>query len=251
MAFGFDPSFSKLQDNVTVNRKQEMMANHFGYDGISRPNRYEVTLFPPTSSNRVNQFTAVMGEMMGDGTIRSAGHRCESISMPGRSLNTSEDGNIYGPIRKIVNGQSFADVSATFQCDANLKEKSYFETWQRLAYNPQTFAVGYYHDYIGFVDIYTLDQQDNKRYGVRLMEAYPISINEQALAYATNDTYQTLTVNFAYRYWKNLTDEATLPRPLGERLAERSAATAVRRARANKLGLYGTSYGGSKGIQSP
>jgi hypothetical protein len=25
----------------------------------------------------------------------------------------------------------------------------------------------------------------------------------------------------------------------------------VRRARANKLGLYGTSYGGSKGIQSP
>ena len=187
-------AFGGIQDERAYGTLNEVISSVFGYDGVSRPNRYEVTLYPPSSSNRVNEFTSVMGEALGDGTVR------------------------------------------------NMREKKYFETWQRLAYNPQTFAVGYYHDYIGSVDIHTLDEQNNKRYGVQLVEAYPVSINEQALAYATNDTYQTLTVNFAYRYWKNLTDEATLPRPLGERLAERSAATSVRRARASKLGLYGTSY---------
>jgi len=237
MAFG-----GISQDEKAYGTLNEIISGIFGYDGVSRPNRYEVTLYPPSSSNQVNEFTSVMGEALGDGTVRSTGHKCESISMPGRSLNTSEDGNIYGPVRKVVNGQSFADVSATFQCDSNMREKKYFETWQRLAYNPQTFAVGYYHDYVGSVDIHTLDEQHNKRYGVQLVEAYPVSINEQSLSYSTNDTYQTLTVNFAYRYWKNLTDEATLPRPLGERLAERSAATTRRRARANKLGLYGISY---------
>ena len=216
----------RLQDNVTVNRKQEMEASHFGFDGISRPNRYEVTLFPPTGTRgsggagkSPNQFTSVMGERMADGTVRSAGHRCESIAMPGRNMDTTEDTNIYGPVRKIVTGYSFADVSATFQCDSNMKEKIYFETWQRLTFNTQTFAIGYYHDYVGSVEIYTLDEQDNKRYGVRLVEAYPVSINEQALSYSTNNAYQTLTVNFAYRYWQNLTDEATLPKPLASNIA--------------------------------
>ena len=34
-----------------------------------------------------------------------------------------------------------------------------FETWQRLAYNPQTFAMGYYDDYVGTIQIYQLDQE--------------------------------------------------------------------------------------------
>ena len=262
MAFGFDPTINrfsgvrggqadrlrnrdsrtifnertrtKLQDDVAHTRFNEVRANHFGYDGISRPNRYEVTLFPPTGARgsggiakTPNLFTATMGERMADGTVRSAGHRCESIAMPGRNMDTTEDTNIYGPVRKIVTGYSFADVSATFQCDSNMKEKIYFETWQRLTFNTQTFAIGYYHDYVGFVDIHTLDEQDNRRYGVRLIEAYPVSINEQALSYSTNNAYQTLTVNFAYRYWQNLTDEGDLPKPLGDRIG--SNGTVVRR----------------------
>ena len=30
-----------------------------------------------------------------------------------------------------------------------MREKKYFETWQRLAFNPQTWAIGYYNDYVG------------------------------------------------------------------------------------------------------
>ena len=234
-------AFGGLVDTIAHGALNEVLGDIFGYDGISRPNRYEVTLYPPQGargsggvSKSPNLFTSIMGELLGNGTVRSTGHKCESIALPGRNMDTTEDTNIYGPIRKIVTGYSFADVSATFQCDSNMKEKKYFETWQRLTFNPQTFAIGYYHDYVGSVDIHTLDEQGNKRYGVKLVEAFPVSINEQALSYSTNNAYQTLTVNFAYRYWQNLTDEASLPKPLRNRIPLGAARTVARRAFSGK-----------------
>ena len=77
-----------------------------------------------------------------------------------------------------------------------MKEKKYLEVWQKLAWNPQTWAMGYYNDYVGKVHIHTMDEQNNKRYGVELVDAFPKSINEQALSYATNDSYQTISCSF-------------------------------------------------------
>ena len=71
MAFG-----GISQDEKAYGTLNEIISGIFGYDGVSRPNRYEVTLYPPSSSNRVNEFTSVMGEALGDGTVRSTGHKC-------------------------------------------------------------------------------------------------------------------------------------------------------------------------------
>ena len=230
--------FGGLVDAVAFGALNEVLGEIRGKDGISRPHRYEVTLFPPTGTGGSkglgsNIFSKIMGEALGDGTVRATGLKCESISFPGRNMDTTEDTNIYGPVRKIVTGYSFADVSATFQCSTDMREKKYFESWQRLTFNPQTFAMGYYKDYIGSVDIHALDEQDNRRYGVKLIEAFPVSINEQSLSYAENSSYQTITVNLAYRYWQNLTDEANLPKPLLTRIAESAVNTVTRRITAN------------------
>ncbi len=230
--------FGGLVDAVAFGALNEVLGEIRGKDGISRPHRYEVTLFPPTGTGGSkglgsNIFSKIMGEALGDGTVRATGLKCESISFPGRNMDTTEDTNIYGPVRKIVTGYSFADVSATFQCSTDMREKKYFESWQRLTFNPQTFAMGYYKDYIGSVDIHALDENDNRRYGVKLIEAFPVSINEQSLSYAENSSYQTITVNLAYRYWQNLTDEANLPKPLLTRIAESAVNTVTRRITAN------------------
>jgi len=230
--------FGGLVDAVAFGALNEVLGEFRGKDGLSRPNRYEVTLYPPTGSSGSkgigsNVFSKIMGEALGDGTVRATGLKCESISFPGRSMDTSEDTNIYGPSRKIVNGFTFADVSAIFQCSSDMKEKKYFETWQRLSFNPQTFAIGYYKDYVGSVDIHALDEQNNRRYGVKLIEAFPVSINEQALSYAVGASYQTVGINFQYRYWQNLTDEANLPKPLLDRIAESAINTVTRRITAN------------------
>ena len=207
-------------------------------DGMSRPNRYEVTLFPPSGTRGSkglgsNVFTKIMGDLLGDGTVRATGLRCEAISMPGRNMDSTPDTNIYGPEREIVTGYSFGDINATFQCSSDMREKKYWETWQRLCYNPQTFDIGYYHDYTGSVEIHTLDEQENRRYGVKLIEAYPKAIGAQSLGYATNDSYQTIDVTIAYRYWVNLTDEPSSPKSLGTRIVERVANTVERRINAN------------------
>ena len=144
-------------------------------------------------------------------------------------MDSTPDTNIYGPEREIVTGYSFGDINATFQCSSDMREKKYWETWQRLTYNPKTFDIGYYNDYVGTVDIHTIEEQENRRYGCRLVECYPVSINEQSLSYAENSSYQTITVNLAYRYWQNLTDEANLPKPLLDRIAESAVNTVTRR----------------------
>ena len=227
--------FGGLVETLAYGTLNEFLGMGRSKDGISRPNKYEVTLFPPTGTKGVgagrsnNIFASIMGELLGDGTVRATGLKCESISLPGRNIDTVDDTNIYGPNRKIASGYSFGDIEATFQCSSDMKEKKYLETWQRLAYNPQTWAMGYYDDYVGSIQIHTLDEQNEKRYGVEIVEAYPKTIAAQSLGYATLNSYQTISCTFTYRYWKNLTDEANLPKPLLDRIAERAVNTVTRK----------------------
>ena len=226
-------NFGGLVDAVAYGALDEILGMGRSDDGIAKPSRYEVTLFPPSGQQgsrgqSSNIFSKIMGEILGDGTVRATGLKCEGIELPGRNIDTTPDTNIYGPERNIATGYTFADITGTFQLSSDLKEKKYFETWQRLCYNPQTFAMGYYDDYIGSVDIHTMDEQNKKRYGVKLIECFPKSIGAQQLSYAGTG-YLTCAVTFSYRYWKNLTDEADLPKPLLDRIAERAVNTVTRR----------------------
>ena len=223
-----------LTDALAYGTLNEILGLGNSTDGMSRKNRYEVTLYPPTGArgsrgNTTNVFSKIMGDLLGDGTVRATGLRCENISLPGRNMDSTPDTNIYGPEREIVTGYSFGDINATFQCSSDMREKKYWETWQRLTYNPKTFDIGYYNDYVGTVDIHTLDEQENRRYGCRLVEAWPKAISPQALSYDTGATYQTVQVSIAYRYWINLTDESSEPRSIGSRIAERAVNTVTRR----------------------
>ena len=223
-----------LTDALAYGTLQEILGLGNSTDGMSRKNRYEVTLYPPTGArgsrgNTSNVFSKIMGDLLGDGTVRATGLRCESISLPGRNMDSTPDSNIYGPEREIVTGYSFGDINAVFQCSSDMREKKYWETWQRLTFNPKTFDIGYYNDYVGTIDIHTLDKQENRRYGCRLVEAWPKTIGAQSLGYADNNTYQTVDITIAYRYWINLTDESSEPRSLGSRIAERAVNTVTRR----------------------
>ena len=198
----------------------EIFAEFRGDDGFARPARYEVFFFPPVSRSDTNIAAQMMGEQVANGTARKTALRCQSFSFPGRNLDTAPDTNIFGPTREIVQGYSYADVTAVFQCSSDMKEKRFFETWQRLAYNPQTWAVQYYNDYSGSIKIFQLDETDRQRYGVELVEVFPKTIAAQALDYSTINAIHTVSVTFSYRYWKDLKDEADLPKPLGERMLD-------------------------------
>ena len=194
-------------------------------EGIAIPSRYEVIFFPPTgvrgsggAGKTQNIFYQIMFGNIGRGEQRDISMQCNKIDFPGRNLDSISDTNIYGPTREIVNGFTFADITASFYQSSNYKEKQFFETWQRLAYDPNTWAMQYYDDYVGKIQIYSLDQSNRRRYGVELVECFPKNIAAQNLDASPATTPQTCDISFSYRYWKNLTDEADLPKPLLERL---------------------------------
>ena len=198
----------------------EVFAEFRSDDGFAKPSRYEVFFFPPVSRSRTNIFAQIMGQSVADQTARKTSLRCESFEFPGRTLDTAEDTNIYGPVRNIVSGYSYGDVTAVFQCSSDMKEKRFFETWQRLAYNPQTWAMQYYNDYVGSIKLFQLDETDRQRYGVEMVECFPKTIAAQSVSYSRGTEVQKVSVTFKYRYWKDLKDEAGLAKPLTDRIAD-------------------------------
>ena len=207
-------------ESIAYAALDEIFAEFRSDDGFARPSRYEVFFFPPVSRSQTNIFAQIMGQSVADQTARKTELRCEAFEFPGRNLDSAPDTNIYGPEREIVQGYSYGDVTAVFQCSSDMKEKRFFETWQRLAYNPQTWSMQYYNDYTGSIKIFQLDETDRQRYGVELVECFPKTIAAQAVDYSTVNAIQKVSVTFAYRYWKDLVDEADLPKPLTQRVAE-------------------------------
>tara|TARA_Y100001938_G_scaffold145553_1_gene222468 strand:- start:2818 stop:3543 length:726 start_codon:yes stop_codon:yes gene_type:complete len=201
----------------------EILADFRTDDGYAITSRFEVVIHPPTGTrgneNLMNVFAQDMQKKTKEGVVRRAGLRCSQIDIPQRDVETVQDVNIYGPVREIATGVTYANLTATFQCSTDLRERQLFETWQRLSYNPQTWAMQYYDQYTGSLDIYQLDTKNLRKYGVRLVECFPKTVAAQTLS-AEQGTLQTVQVTFAYRYWKSLADEADLPKPLGDRVRD-------------------------------
>mgnify|MGYP000406656424 CR=1 FL=1 len=198
----------------------EIFAEFRSDDGFARPSRYEVFFFPPVSRSQTNIFAQIMGQNVADQTARKTSLRCESFEFPGRTLDTAEDTNIYGPVRNIVSGYSYGDVTAVFQCSSDMKEKRFFETWQRLAYNPQTWSMQYYNDYVGSIKLFQLDETDRQRYGVEMIECFPKTIAPMDLGYGPREEIRKTLVTWTFRDWINIGVETGDGKGLGERLID-------------------------------
>ena len=186
----------------------EILSEFRSGDGYARPSRYEILIQPPNGfagegrSELKNIWGLIMNQNSRDGTVRRTSLRCSQISFPGRTIETTPDTNMTGPVRNIATGYSYGTVTANFQCSPDMREKRLFETWQRLTYNPQTWAMQYYHNYVGALDIFSLNRKDKRKYGVQLVECFPTAIAEQQLD-AAQGQLQLIGVTFSYRYWVN------------------------------------------------
>ena len=108
---------------------------------------------------------------------------CSSISMPSREMVTKEDRHGNAPPRKRVYDQKSENISATFYADKFLRERSYFEVWQKSALaTSSTFNTNYYDNYVTNLNIFQLGQfasrqeRDDVTYGVQLIDCFPVSI---------------------------------------------------------------------------
>ena len=222
------PKFNlgKVLEGTAYGVINEILAEFRSDDGYALPSRYEVVILPPQGSRGQpkgalnNIFAKVMEENTGEGTTRKVGLQCESISFPGRNLDTTDDTNIYGPRRTIANNVSFADsVSMTFQSSSDLRERVMFEKWQHAAFNPKTWNLGYYNDYVGSTEIYLLDKNEQRRYGLKLWECFPKEIGQSDLGYDSNNQIMKITIQMNFRYWTTLDINQQAP-SLGDKLTQ-------------------------------
>jgi len=216
MGIGFQ--LGSIIETQALSFLDEALAEYRSKDGFAKTNRWEIVITPPTGTRggtRGNIFAPIMGANTGEGVTKKVGLMCETFSFPGRNLTTTPDSNLYGPEREMVDGYTFGDISSTFRLSSDMKEKQFFDTWQRLAYNPQDFSIGYYYDYVGEIRLFQLDEQDRRRYGIKLLECFPKTVDQMTVTQAAGDI-QRVNVTWTYRYWLSLADEEKSPKPLDD-----------------------------------
>ena len=173
-------------------------------EGYAVPNRYEVVIQPPTKLGG-GLSENVFANSERSSNVRDISTRVESVVLPGRTLTTVAEGNVYGPGREIVEGVTYADeIAIDFQASSGLDERVFFENWQRQAFNEKTWNIGFYNDYIGSMEIYLLDRQDVRRYGLKLEEVFPKTITATSLSAVEATEIVKTNVSFSFRYWTNI-----------------------------------------------
>jgi len=164
-----------------------------GRGGIAESNKWEIIIQPPA------QFAT--------DSVTAAGIviRAESVNMVGRNISSFDDSNIYGPLRQVPDGVTYAeDIDVTFIMSEDLYERSYFDSWQKLIFDENTWNLNYYNDFIGRMAIYTLNRENIRTYGITCHEVWPKTIGPVPLSMESTNTLVKLPINFSFRYWTKI-----------------------------------------------
>jgi len=106
--------------------------------GLARPNAYAVVLpsFPGATSREVNLL-------------------CTNVNLPGRQVLTYD--HVIGNRReKVAYGAASEDLSLSFLLLNDYGVKRYFEEWARLAFDPDTYQIGYKNEYARDIQVHQL-----------------------------------------------------------------------------------------------
>ena len=197
-------------------------------EGFARPNRFMVDFILPSGvdvgsaqgpggsegilfEEEVVRSTKA-GELQAQKEIqRGLRAFVESVDMPGRTLDTT-DFTTYGPKRQIVSGHSFSgEITMTVYCDKYLRQRGFFEMWQKAAFDQGTNNVHFYDEYTGGIRIYQLGafaenaDRDRISYGVELFECFPKTISAVSYNQGSENEIQKISVSLAFKSWINLT----------------------------------------------
>ena len=209
---------------------QLFLSNIAGKDGLAKPCRYEVILpIPKYISDFVSQSVfeklynlpnaligditgALSGETAGQSSnpsiSRYLGMQCESAELPGKSLITYE-AQTYGPSYKIPYMSQYGDTNLTFLCTNEFYERKLFERWIE-AINPTDtnnlrFPKGNTTRYMTTIKIVQYDDFIKQIFAVELIDAFPIAIASQPLAWS-EEGFHRLSISFAYHRYRVIYD---------------------------------------------
>tara|TARA_B110000444_G_scaffold22008_3_gene18275 strand:+ start:12438 stop:13121 length:684 start_codon:yes stop_codon:yes gene_type:complete len=178
--------------------------------GLAAANRFSVTMTSPQAS--VNKdlislaaaaLTRNFNHIVND--PRDINILCQSCSLPGRLIMTG-DYDAYGikPI-KYPTAVVEEDVEFTFLLTNDYYVKKFFDRWMASIIDNEfdTGLIEYDQNYKTDVYIQQFDKNNSPVYGIRLIDAYPTSVNSVELNNDSTDTVTSISVNMTYRKFEN------------------------------------------------
>ena len=207
-----------------ANSIENLLGTIAGKGGIALPNIYRVYL--PSFSYLGPREMDVL---------------CTSVNLPGRQIMTI-DKKIGTIFEKVAYDQAYDDVNMSFLMLNDYGARKYFETWQNLAIDQDSYTVGYKSDYARTVKIQQLKKGidikapsllrsvasrfadqilDNLDIGVNigskdviyeceLIDAFPTTMDMVQLGNDLNDQVLQLNVQISYKNWKSTANEISL-----------------------------------------
>lgn len=159
-------------------------------NGLARSNRFNIFMLPPEEafSDRKN--------------LRDISILCESCSLPGRQIQTFEHAYFRQQI-KVAESFINEDVSFTFNLTSDYFIKEIFDRWTNLIIDRNSFKKNYDSVYKRDVGIYQQDIENKNVYGVKLINAFPISVQSIDLN-SSDGEIQKMTVIFTYEDFEEL-----------------------------------------------
>ena len=201
-------------------------------EGFARTNRYIVRINPPArvfDNPYAGDFDMTPGnnDLESLTTIENVDMMCNKVTMPNRDVNTATN-RTYGPARRMPYAYSYeGELEMSFYGDKFLRQRMFFENWQKKIFDIQTHNMSYYDSYVGSMDIMQLGQFDSKQdddarvtYAVRLFEVYPQTIGSYDYTYGSDNEQVIVPITLNFRTWANLTIDqingATVGKSVGD-----------------------------------
>lgn len=181
---------------------------------LSRSTNYVVDIYPNFNASLENPLSTVnftLNQMQERLRLR-----CESAQLPSRTFSLVQQ-KTYGPIRSFPVQNSYENVTFSFICSDDMKEKMFFDSWMEFVsksdYTPTNlpgivnaitnprinFDFEYRDNYVTSIYVRQQNLQAKDVYVVELLEAYPISVNQVDLSWGNLDVVNKLQVTFSYR----------------------------------------------------
>ena len=194
----------------------EFMSSVEEMGGLSRRNRYSMSITPPKA------FSVPAGKI---------DFLAISCLLPSKQFATTEN-RIYGFSKNIPYDVTYEPILVTFLNPNDWSTRKFWDEWLDHIQNPSSKNTSYYKSMIGQIEISHYDEEtttispSQARYTAVLEEAWPERISAYALGYDNGD-FGNFEISIRYKQWHekgtNRTGQQSADNFTANRLAEFSS----------------------------
>lgn len=178
------------------------------HQGPAQTNRFAVIMTPPTQSLFNLDLDNILGRVINGDRFgfenfindpRDVGILCESCSLPGRRIQTTDySSNQDWWTSQIPTSYNTEPVSFSFHLTNDYYIKKFFDRWIGSVISQTNYLLSHDDTYKTDVIIQQLNKENRPIYGVKLRAAFPVEVSAVTLDNNATDQTQKLSVQIAY-----------------------------------------------------